>query len=224
MKTVATFAVAVLACVPALAQFGGGGGGPRAAQRMPAPNIEIELLEMEQEADKEALKEALLGHAGLGMKPVGSSERDEKLRIQQITVLREFIATKKETITKRAAEIAEKRQVLRPRQNTPRANPPQERERQAAVESYEKSRLEAALIQAKINLLSTPMHEATQALAKAEIAADTNESKRPEAVAARKEFERLKAKNVELNQQMQLEQRTMESMRMMGMGTPGGMM
>ena len=66
MKSMATFALIALLCVPARAQFGGMGGGGTATQ---ARSIELELLEMEQEADKAALKEAFLLQARQGMQP-----------------------------------------------------------------------------------------------------------------------------------------------------------
>ena len=59
MKNVATFALVVLACVPARAQYGGMGGmgGAPATQ---SRSIEVEFLEMEQEADKTAHEKAAL--------------------------------------------------------------------------------------------------------------------------------------------------------------------
>ena len=73
MKRVATFTLLVLLCVPAKAQFGGMGGmggGVAGRPMTPAESIDLEIVQMEQEADKTALKEALLAQARLGMKPV----------------------------------------------------------------------------------------------------------------------------------------------------------
>src|SRR4051812_40714709 len=108
MKSVAAFALVVLSCVPAKAQFGGmeGMGGLPAAQ---AQSIEVELLEMEQAADKTALKEALLAQAREGMKPVPAADPEKTWFVERAAALRDFIAKKKEAITARAAEIVDKR-------------------------------------------------------------------------------------------------------------------
>ena len=106
MKYVATFALVVLLCGPAKAQYGGMGGmGGRAAAQ--AQTIELELLEMEQEADKAALKEAFLAQARHGMKPAAGLRQEEKQALdEEITALHAFIAGKKEAITARAAAKA----------------------------------------------------------------------------------------------------------------------
>src|SRR4051794_16819595 len=108
MKSLTAFALAILFCVPARAQFGGmGGTGGRPAA--PAPSIEVEILEMEQEADKAALKEALLLQAREGIKTNQADERENRRAADAAAALRHFIAGKKEVITARAAEIADKR-------------------------------------------------------------------------------------------------------------------
>ena len=83
MKRLAAFALVILSCAPAKAQFGGMGGmgGGMAVRPMtPAESIDLEIMQMEQEADKAALKEALLAQARLGMKPVpgGKAEKEQK--------------------------------------------------------------------------------------------------------------------------------------------------
>ena len=78
MKSMATFALVVLLCVPAKAQYGGMGGmGGRPAATQ-AQSIELDLLEMEQEADKAALKEALLIQARQGMKPIQGTDPEKR--------------------------------------------------------------------------------------------------------------------------------------------------
>src|SRR5262245_13193070 len=142
MKSMATLALAVLVCVPAKAQLGGArGGGP------PAQNIELELLEMQQEADKAALKEALLLQAREGMKAIQGTEAEKKRSAEDAASLSDFIAKKKEVINARAAEILDKRMpgrrgpAVRPNQ------PPDEDNMQEAVERYEKAKIEAQLLQ-----------------------------------------------------------------------------
>ena len=108
MKSMATFALIALLCVPAKAQFGGMGGmgGGPATQ---AKSIELELLEMEQEADKAALKEAFLLQARQGMKPIRGADPEKRQSAEDAAALRDFIAKKKEAIIERAAEVKKAR-------------------------------------------------------------------------------------------------------------------
>src|SRR4051812_17282954 len=123
MKSLTAFALLVLACVPARAQFGGMGGmGGRAA----AQNIEAEILEMEQEADKILLKEALLLQGRQGLKPIRGTEPEKRQSAEDAAAVRDFIAKKKEAITVRAAEILDKRTGGRRGPATARAAQPPE--------------------------------------------------------------------------------------------------
>src|SRR4051812_31182358 len=106
MKSMATFALIALLCVPAKAQFGGMGGGGTATQ---ARSIELELLEMEQEADKAALKEAFLFQARQGLQPIQGTDPEKRQLAEDAAALRDFIAKKKEAIIERAAEVRKAR-------------------------------------------------------------------------------------------------------------------
>lgn len=218
MKCLAAFALAIFASVPAMAQFGGM-GGMGGAQSPQNPSIEVQLLEMEQEADMAALKEALLLQAKQGIKSVPDSRAGKERDADETVRLRDFIAKKKEAITNRAAEIADKRTAGRrvptrppgrqPNSNeqaTPRSNQSTDGGRQESVEDYERAKVEVQLLQAQINLLQKPMEEAIQALAKADLEASTDEAKRPAAQAARKDYEKIKEKLVEHNKRLYQQQ------------------
>lgn len=221
MKSVATFAGVFLACVPAMAQFGGLGGMGRPAQPQ-AQNIELELLDMEQDADKTALKEAFLLQARQGMQPAPEDEFRKRALEERSVLLRDFIARKKDAITARSAELADKRTASRRLPAAARARPPLDADRQAAIEKYEKAKVEAELLQAQVALLEADLKEAVQTLAKAELAASFDESERPKADAARKAYEKIKGMVVEYNKRLRLEQQAMQSMQMMGFGGMGG--
>jgi hypothetical protein len=106
MKSLTAFALAVVSCVPAMAQFGGMGraGFPQVAQ---TKKVEIEILELEQEADKAALKEALSLQAHQGM--MLESESQKNLAKARADVLRDFIAKKKEAIAARDTALRKSR-------------------------------------------------------------------------------------------------------------------
>jgi hypothetical protein len=223
MKSLTAFALVVLACVPAKAQLGGMGGmgGRPAAQ---AQSIEAEILEMQQEADKAALKEALGLQAREGMKPIRGAERQHS--DEDAVALRDFIVKKKEAITARAAEILDKRTGGRRGPAAARAAQPPEGDKQDAVERYEKARIEVQLLQAQVNLLQPELTKAVEELADADIAASKDDTKREKAEAARKEYDKIKVKVVELNKRLYQEQQTVVpmqgQMQMMGMGGMAG--
>lgn len=222
MKSTATFALVVLVCIPAKAQFGGMGG---MAARAQAQSIEIELLEMEQEADKTALKEALLLQARQGMQPIRGTEPEKKQFAEDAAVLRDFIARKKEAITERASQLTKTRVASRRVPATPAVPPAdQKASRQELVEKIERAQIDIQLLEAEALLLRTPLDEAVQALAKAEVAASRDEAERPKAEAARKEYEKIRANVVEQSKRLQLERLELQSMnQMLGMGGMGGM-
>jgi hypothetical protein len=225
MKSLTAFALVVLACVPARAQFGGMGvmGGRPAAQ---AQSIEAEILEMEQEADKVLLKEALLLQGRQSMKPIHGSETEEKQHAERTAALRDFIVKKKEAITARAPEILGKRTPVRLGPQQQGAPQPPSDGRQDAVERYEKAKIEVQLLEAQVNLLQPELAKAIEAVANADHAASKDEKQREKAEAARKDYDKIKAKVVELSKRLHQEQQIVLPMQMqmqrMGMGRGGG--
>jgi DNA polymerase III delta prime subunit len=175
---------------------------------------------MEQDADKTALREALLLQAQQGMKAERSlSEKDAD-------VLNAFISRKKAAIIARAAELTKTRLGARRLPNTVSpVDQPTTADRQAIIEKIEKAQIETQLLQAQINLLQNPLSKAINALATAEFAASDDETQKAKADEARKEYEKIKAKYVEHSKRLQLEQQEVQSMQQMGgMGSFGGMM
>jgi hypothetical protein len=230
MKRFAAFALVILSCAPAKAQYGGMGGmgGGMAVRPMtPAESIDLEIMQMEQEADKAALKEALLAQARLGMRPVPEGKAEKEFA-EETVALRDFIAKKKEVMTARAAEMADKRTAGRRAPAAARASQtPEGDNKQDAVERYEKAKIEVQLLQAQVNLLQEPLGDAVTALATADIAASMDETQREKAEAARKAYDKIKEKVVELNKRLFQEQQVMLPMQqqmqqMQQMGMMGG--
>jgi hypothetical protein len=223
MKHFAAFALMVLSCVPAKAQMGGMGGRPAQAQ-----NIEAEILEMEQEADKAALKEALLLQAREGMKITRGAEAEKKQIHEESAVLHDFIARKKEAVTARAAKILEQRMAGRRPPAARAAQPSQDDDKEDAVEGFEKARIEAQLLQVEVNLQESELAKAIDALATEDLAAGNDPARLEKAKAARKEYDTIRAKLVELKKRQYREQQIvlrmqmqMQNMRMGGMGGGG---
>ncbi len=209
MKCVATFALVVLSCVPAMAQFGGMGGMGGGMPAQPK-SIEVELLEMEQEADKAALKEALALQARQGMKPAHRGQAD-------VAALPDFIAKKKEAITARDAEL---RKLSGPR--PPAATAAQKQPQvdwQASIEKSENARIEAQLLQTQVTLLEPELAKAIQALAAAEHEASADEKQRAKADEARKGYEKIKTEYLEHSKRLRMEERQSGGM---GGGFGGG--
>lgn len=216
MKHLTAFALVVLSCAPATAQ----------QPTSPRPPIENELLEMEQDVDKTLLREALLLQGRMGMKVGPEGESAQKQSAANEVALRDFIARKKESILARAAELAKGRGVSR-RASTQGAgapsNRPAEVDRASAIEKIEEAQIETQLLQAQVNLLQRPMSEAITALAAAEFAASNDETQRAKAEAARKEYEKVKARYVEQSKRLQVRQHELQSMQqLVGMGGFGG--
>lgn len=228
MKYFAAFALVVLFCIPAKAQMGGMGGGGGMGERPAAlpRNIETEILELEQEADKAALKEALLLQAREDMKVFRGSDDQKKEIAEDAAALRDFIAKKKETLTARAAKLAESRTGGRQTPAARAAQPPRDVDSQDAIEGYEKAKVEVQLLQAQVNLLQPELTKAIDELAAADLAASTDLTRRDIADAARKEYDKLKARVVDLNKQLYREQQVVLPMQMqmqrMGFGGMGG--
>jgi hypothetical protein len=228
MKSMATFALVLLLCVPARAQLGGM-GGVGGVPLMQAKSIEVELLEIEQEADKAALKEALLLQAKQGMKPMRGTDPEKRQFAEETAALRDFIAEKKTVITRRADEL-NKFRVMGPsaaasvNRGEKRGNGEQQVkvDQQASYEKYAEAQVNAQLLETQVNLLQEPLNSAIQALANAEIAASNDGSKAATVEAARKEFEKIKAKYVGYQKQLQEERLGMRLMGGMG-GMGGGM-
>jgi hypothetical protein len=221
MKSLPSFALVVLFGVPATAQ-------QLPAQRQPPAqrlSIEVELLELEQEVDKSILREALslLGRKGMIPSPSLANTKDA----DDVAVLRDFVAKKKEAIITRAAELGKSRgPSMRgsTASTVSTADQPAKVDRQAAIEKIDNAQIDAQLLQAQINLLQPDLANAIDALAAADIAASKDEGKRGKAAEARKEYEKIKARFVEHSKRLQLEQEELQSMqRMMGMVGMGGM-
>jgi hypothetical protein len=196
VKHFAAIALLILACVPADAQV------TAEDQPQARPPIEFELLEMQQTADKAALKEAMLLEARQGMCA------DKNLSEKASEDLAKFIAKKREAIIARAAELAKGR-VANRRGMGADLTSNQPADRQAAIEKAVTFQVEAQLLQAQIQLLHQPLNEAAQTLATAEVAAEKDESKKPELEAARKNYEKIKAKVVEYTKKQRMAQQEM---------------
>ena len=144
-------------------------------------------------------------------------------------VLRDFIATKKKEVTKLADELNRAR-VVGPsaaagvNRGEKRGNGEQQAEvdQRAFYEEYAEALVNAQLLETQVNLLQEPLNSAIQALANAEIAASNDGSKAASVEAARKEFEKIKAKYVGYKKQLQEERLDMRLMGGMG-GGMGGM-
>jgi hypothetical protein len=235
MKSMATFVLIALLCVSAKAQLGGMGGGGPATQAM---SIELELMEMEQEADKAALKEAFLLQARRGMKPIQGTETEKRQFAEDAAALRDFIAKKKESIIERAAEVRKARVAgLPPAARNARADQQDKSDQQtrldqqATFEKYAEAQINVQLLETQLALLQEPLNAAVNNLAAAEFAASAainDETKAANARAARKEFEKIKARYAGYSKQLQVERQGMQQVerqqvRMMGgMGGMGG--
>lgn len=221
MKSPTTSALILILCVPATAQQVTPGQQPL-PQR---PSIEYELQELEQDADKALLREALLLQGRLEMKSAPDHDADSKRDQKEADALRGFITKKKEAIVARAAELRASRAAgLR----SPSANRGRPAELPTntpdLIEKIEKTQVDTQLLQTQVNLLQQPLSEAIDTLAVAEFAASDDETQRPKAEAARKAFEKVKAKHVELSKRLQVGQYEMQSMRQTaGIGMMGGM-
>lgn len=212
MKTLAAFTLVVLSCVPAMAQFGGteGMGAARQPQKV---SLDVEFLEMEQDADKAALKEALLLQARQGMKPARVTQPEKERFEEEAAALRSFIEKTKEAIIARSAELAKTRVA----KAAPAGQPPKF-DRKAAIEESEKAQVEARLLRAKLGHLEEPLAKAIKELAEAEFAAGNDEARCGKAATARREYDKIKARHVELSTELRLEEQQAGGMGVMSRG------
>jgi hypothetical protein len=212
MMRLAAFALVVIVCVPAMAQ-------QQSPQRRP---VERELLDIEQEVDKTLLREALLLQGRARMKGVPDDKAEAKQYEKDAKVLEEFIARKKEAITERAAEVTNKLMANRPTM-TLEAPADQSAKHQAAIEKIETGKVEVQLLAAQIELLQEPLSKAVENLAAADLSSSKDETLRAKAEEARKDYDKIKARYVELNKRLQIEQEGMQSLQQsFGMGGFGG--
>lgn len=215
MKRLTAFALVAFFCVPATAQ----------QPTSPGQSIEHELLEMEQDVDKTILREALMLQGRRSMKTTPDALPEKKLFDEETAALRGFIASKKDAIIARAAELTKSRAASRrvtTATTVSSANQPANLDRQAAYEKYADAEVEVQLLQAQLNLLQPSLDQAVQTLATAELTASNDDTQRGKAEAARKEYERVKAKYVEHNKRLHVEQQKVQSMQVFGMGGMGG--
>ncbi|MHC5538809.1 hypothetical protein ACYOEI_11355 [Singulisphaera rosea] len=189
-------------------------GGMPAAQ---PKSIETELLEMEQEADKTALKEALVLQARQDMKSLSGPE--QQVAAEQAKTLADFIDRKKKAIIGRNAEL---RELRNPKvAAAAAAAKPAQFDWRAAIEKSENARIESQLHQAQVSLLEPELASAIEELAGAEHAAGKDEKLSAKADEARKAYEKIKAQYLEHSKQLRLEQQEAGGMGG-GMGGMGG--
>ncbi len=203
---------------------------PSRAQEKPSPDVDesvhLDFLELEQDVDKTLLREAMLLQGRNGLKP--SSERpssDDDRRRAEVDNhrLREYIQAKKQAIGQRSDELKKIRGMTTKAASKP-STPPAEADRQKLIEEYQNAQVEAQLLQTQAQMYQQPLQEAIQALAEAEFAASNDPSQREKAEAARKQYEKAKAKFVELSKRLQLEQTKIgEIQSRFGLGGMGGM-
>jgi hypothetical protein len=219
MKTTTAFAaLLVLAVAPAGAQQ-----PTREPEKRASEPAEIELLELEQVADKTLLREAMLlvGQRSLKQardQPV--SDADRQRDHEYLVTLKRFIEEKKQAYTERAAVLKNKRAesarpvtTQRSQAVRPVVTPADDKARQGLVEKLEEVQLEVNLLQMRVQLYQQPLNEAVQALANAEFAADNDPSQREKAEAARKRFEEAKSKFLDVSTKLRLEQHRMAELQ-----------
>ena len=96
-------------------------------------------------------------------------------------------------------------------------------DQQATFEKYAEAQINVQLLEAQLAMLQDSLNSAVHTLAAAELAASNDEAKGANARAARKEFEKIKAKYVGYSKQLQVERQGMQPIGMMGgMGGMGG--
>jgi hypothetical protein len=240
MKTLAAFALVLVFGAQAQAQLGGGGapGNPgRGQQQQAVPTQEtqvgLELLELEQEADKTLLKEALLVLGRKGLNVAMERPGDEgasKRELEQQEALKSYIAAKKESIVKRSAEIQALRdEPLRRRRaqaatQVAKVNTELARmDRQGQIEKIEASQAEIQLLQRQGQAYGQKLTEAIEALVNAELMVGKDETQRGMADEARRQYEKAKAKYVEVSKQTRLEENKLNELQQQaGMGGFGG--
>ena len=201
-------------------------GVPTEAQPTPprTETIESELLQLEQDADKTLLSEALLVRGRKAMQQRADAQPGES------PALRDFIAEKKRSIIKRSEEMREMRSkstATKARAAAPLA----EADRQKLIEKMANAQVEVQLLQTQSQLYQGALTEAINALATAELVASGDENQRQKVDAARKEYEKAKSRVVEVGKRLTTEQAKLNEMYQttgfmggmgMGMGGMGG--
>jgi hypothetical protein len=160
------------------------------------------------------------------MKITRGAEAEKKQVYEGSAALHGFIARKKQAVTARAAGILEQRMAGRRPTAARAAQPSQGDDSEDDVEGFEEARIEAQLIQAQVNLLEPALAKAIEALATEDQATGNDPARLEKARAARKEYDTIKAKLVELKKRLYREQQIVQHMQMqlqnMGMGGMGG--
>jgi hypothetical protein len=198
----AAFALVALFCVPA------------SAQQSPPRYVERELLAIEQEVDKALLKEALLqlGHARMKGAPEGKAEAQKYEK--EARDLEEYIASKKEAIVARASEMMKAQTDGRPMPPvTQESLAKQAAKRQDTIEKLETGKVDVQVLTAQVNKLRPQLSQAVEELAAADLAASKDETRRAKAEEARKEYEKLKARFVEISKRQQMVQEEIQSLQ-----------
>lgn len=240
MKAWTAFAlVLVLGVVPANAEAQEQDKKPEDNQA--SVSSRIELLELEQDVDKTLLHDAMLqlGRSSLRQMPdrPGFDDRMRERQQANVAALKEVIEEKKHAYTRRSDELKKLRAELKKQQITPATptrnqvgqvrNPVDEKERQGLVEKLMDSQVEAQLLQSQEQSYQQRLNEAIQALTQADFAASNDPTQQEKADAARKRFEKAKAKFVDISKRLQLEQGKIGEMQSrtgrIGMGGMGGM-
>jgi hypothetical protein len=204
------------------------GLAPSRAQEKPAPaqddRVELKLAELEQDVDLTLIREAMLLRGRKGLVPLSkrpTSDEDRRREEEDTLDLEKYIQGKKQDIIERSARLESKKI---PAKTTTRGSKPAEADRQGLIEKIQNAQVEVQLLQMQVNLYQKPLDEAINALAEADFAASTDPSQQAKAEAARKRFDKAKAKYVDLSKRLQLEQSKMGEMQMrIGMGGMGGM-
>ena len=199
-------------------------------------SAEIDLLKLENDADKELFREALI-MAGRrdGMRraaPNRPNTEEARKRFEQESVeLQEFLAKKKDAIVRRSVELKKKtaemsaatRQASRPRQP---AKPVEDQDRPGLIRKMEEAKVEVELLQSQSQLYQQSLNEAVNALAAAEFVADKDETQRDTADAARKQFDKAREKHLDFRTRLQLAEEkagTLQQRLGIGFGGMGGM-
>ena len=199
--------------------------------------VQLELLELEQDADKALMKEAilLLGRKGLKLSSERPTDKEAmKREVDDVDSLKAFIEEKKASIIKRSTEMkALREEPLRLRRAQAASQVVQRNaqmtkpDRQEQIERMEASQAENQLLQRQVQIYGQKLTEAIETFVNAELAAGNDETQKEKAEVAKKQYEKAKAKFVEISKQAQLEQNKFNELQqqvnMGGMGMGGGM-
>jgi hypothetical protein len=159
------------------------------------------------------------------MKAAPDTAPESKEFERHAKALRDFIDRKKGAIIDRATQtqVTKTRVESRRVQVSPAVSPAEQKgNREELAERIEKSQIDIQLLEAQEILLREPLAEAIRALAQAEVAASKDEAERPKVEAARKEFDKIKARVVEQNKRLQLERQELQSLNQANQATPMG--